>query len=90
VNEIAQPGEPATKDRLVEEQECRERLILCGCGYPAGVGEAGDERRYLRLCQAVGVPLAVKKNEAANPADIRLLGSDAVVPGTKRRPHAIE
>ena len=90
VNEIAHPGERTIKDRLVEEEQRRERLVLGRRTHAAGVSQARNERRDLPLGHLFWVALAVKQNEAPDPANVSLLGPRAVMPRAKRRSHAIE
>jgi hypothetical protein len=75
VNEI----EFAVEHLLVKKQECGQGLVSGRSGDVFVDCKMGKEPGDLFLAHFVRVPLTVKKDIAANPIDIGLLGSDAVM-----------
>lgn len=62
----------------VEEEYRMERLVLGGRADPLLCDQVREERRYLTLSHASGVPPAVEKNEPPHPIAVGLLRSHAV------------
>ncbi len=83
-------GEVLLEDVAVEKHEGRERLGLGRGADGALDGEMRDEGVDLGLGHLEGMALVVKEDVAADPADVGLLGAQAVVAGADRLAHAVE
>lgn len=72
-------GEFAVEHLTVKKEEGAEGLILGGGGDGAIDGEMTEEGGDLGFAHGAGMAFAVEEDEAANPIEIRLFGTDAVV-----------
>jgi hypothetical protein len=63
----------------VEEEQRRERLILCRGGDDPLGGEVREESADLVHTHLCRVSLAVKEDEALNPIGVGALGADAMM-----------
>ena len=77
--DMVEPRQLDREDFLVEEQQRALRLVLRAGGDVAHGGQMGEKRLDLARTHVGRVALAVKKDEAFNPVQIRLLGPQAVV-----------
>jgi len=75
---------------LVEEQDGRQCLVPRGSGHPFGHRKIRQECRYLFLAHLVRMALVVKQDVTADPLDIGLLGSQAVMPDSNGFPDAVK
>src|SRR5439155_15339393 len=85
--------EPWQFDRqylAIEEQQCAACNILGRGGYVPLDRQVGEKSDNLRTSHFSRVSLAVEKNEASNPVDVRLLRPDAVMLETDALTHLIE
>src|SRR3990172_3262632 len=64
----------------IQKQQRRLRLILRRGAHPPHHGQVRQELLHFRRRHLPGMPLAVKEDEAFNPLNVLLLGTDAVVP----------
>ena len=64
---------------LVEEEQCRECLILSRGGNVAVDGEVAQEGGDLLFAHLFGMALCIEQNEPADPIGVCLLGANAVV-----------
>ena len=87
---LVEPRQLAAEDLAVEEEKGAERLVLGGGADLAPRGEVAEVPRHLGCAEAVGVPLPVKEDEAADPGDVRVLGAAAEVPGAQDAADAVE
>src|SRR5262249_29709415 len=85
-----QIGQLLDEDVAIEEEKRGQRLRLGGRADGAVHGEVRDERIDLDGAHFRRVALAVKEDVAADPADVRLLGAQAVVARTDRVANAVE
>src|SRR5262249_39709529 len=83
-------GERYLEDISIEKEQCRQRLILGGSTNAGLDGEARQEDVDLLLAHLARMPLAVKKDEAANPSHVGLFGAAAGVHGAQREAHTAE
>jgi len=74
----------------IEKEKRSQRLILSGRAHACPVREVREERVDIRLAHSLRMPLALKEHEAPHSADVRLLGSQAVVAGADREAYAVE
>ena len=87
---LLQALELPAEDVAVEEHDRGEGLVLGPGADVAGHGEVREEHHDVGGAQLVRVAPAVKQHEAADPAQVGLLGPQAVVAAADRRPHALE
>jgi hypothetical protein len=85
-----QPGKFNAQHLLVEEQQGRQRLILRSRRGVTIAGEMAQKGRYFLSAHLPGMPFAVKEDESFDPAEIRLLGAEAVMLQPDARTHYIE
>jgi hypothetical protein len=90
VDEILEIPERFLQYVFVEKQQSAEGLILSGGAHASDHRQMREERRDLDGTHVVGMALAVKEDESADPADVRLFGPPAVVSGPQFDTHAIE
>jgi hypothetical protein len=74
----------------IKEEDGVQRLILRGRGDIAADGEVAEEGAQVIGAQLAGMALAMEEDVTANPLQIGLLGSDAVVLDTDDVAHLIE
>src|SRR5712691_1380422 len=67
-----------------------ERLVLCRCGDLSLDGQRRQETRDLGRAHLGRMALAVEDDVAADPRDVGLLGTAAVMKGTDSAAHAVE
>jgi len=87
---VAEDSQLDTEDLLIQKQQGAAGLVLGGGGDVPGDGQIGEEAVDLGGPHLLGVPLAVKQDEATHPADVSLLGPQAVMQGPGRHPHPVE
>ena len=75
---------------FVEKQQRTECLILCGGADVLVDGEKRQKPRDFGDAHLGRMRLAVEKNVAADPMDVRLLGAAAVMTGADRVTNPIE
>ena len=87
-----QPRQRRLEHDTVKEEQRGPGLILRGRAHAVTGGEVGEERLNGRDVERGRVPVTAVVHEAADPADVRLLGARAVVPhahgGAQRREQA--
>jgi hypothetical protein len=64
----------------IQEEQCRQRLVLGGRGDTTLNGETRQERLNFLSSHLSWMTLAVEKDESPNPSDILLLRSGTVMP----------
>ena len=64
------------KHLLIKKKQGAESLILSRSADPAVDGEVREKSGNFVLAHVGGVPLFVKKEEAADPIEVSLLGAD--------------
>ena len=74
---------------FVKEQHRRQSLVLRGRGHVCADREMRQETVDVALCQFARVRADVKQNEAANPVEVGLFGTAAVVSGAQGFYHAV-
>ena len=82
--------ERAFEHVAIEKQQGAQRLILGRRTDPTGDRQVGQEGADLRFAEVLGVSLAVKQDEAANPMDIGFLGSWAAVEGSQGATESVQ
>ena len=77
--DILQPWQFDPQHVSVEEEDRVQSLVLGGRRHVALAGEVTEEGGELLPTHVARMALAVKEDEPADPLDIRLLGTNAVV-----------
>jgi hypothetical protein len=88
-HDVAEGFDGPSEDVAVEEEERAERLRLRGGRDVLPRGEVREEGVDLGLAQLVRGALAVEGGVALHPADVRLLGAQAVMPRAERGAEAV-
>jgi hypothetical protein len=74
----------------IQEKDGAERLVLRRSGNGGGGRERCEECRHVGRTKLGGMLLAMEQDEPANPMDVSLFGSPAVVPRTNLAAHPIK
>ena len=85
-----QPGKLSLEHMPVHEQDRGQRLVLGGRRHLPIDRQIAEKRLYFRRSQLRRMPFMVKENEAADPAEVLLLCSVAVVKGGQSGAHLLE
>src|SRR5437762_8414704 len=75
---------------LLKKEQCSKGLVLCRCSNVFLGSQVREELGNLAFAHFVGMTLAMKKNVAPDPIDVRLLGADAVMFHAQTPAHAVE
>ena len=89
-NHIIKPVKLVIEHLLVEGQDGRKRLVLCGGCHLSCHCKVRQEGRNLLLTHLVRMALVVEQDETADPLYIGLLGSQALMPDPNGFPDAVE
>jgi len=84
--DVVNPLDRLVEHLVVEEQQRRKGLRLCGGRDPAPDRQVRDECADLLSAQLPRVALAGEQDEPPDPADVRLLGADAVAARARMAP----
>jgi len=88
--DLLEPRQLDAEYLLVQEDECRERLLVSRDGRPALVGEPAEELLDFGRTHLPRVPEAGKAHEPAHPVDIGTLGAQAVMAVAQPFPDLVE
>ena len=88
--QVAPPFESATKHLLKQKQQRGQGLVLGPSADLGLAGKVGEKAADVGLGHGFRMALAVKQDEPANPRDVCLFGTRAVVPGAQPGAHAVE
>jgi hypothetical protein len=77
------------QDVLVKEKHPCQRLVLCGRSHVFVDGEMAQETVDITLCQFARMSAAVKRKEAANPVEVGLFGTAAVMSAAQGFYHVV-
>lgn len=83
-------GQRSSEHHLVEEHDGIERLILRRRRHPTVHRQLGEKRADLCFAHLGRVPLAMEQDEPLDPAQIGILGAEAVVPHPDRAAHLLQ
>ena len=78
------------EDVTVEKEECTQRLVLGAGTHSPADGEIREEGHDLDGTHLFRVALVVKENETPHPADVGLLGAEAVVAPARSDTNAVQ
>ena len=87
---VPETGELAAEHVAIEEDEATEGLVLGAGADVARAREVREVGRDLGRAERFRVALAVEADVTPDPAEVRLLGPEAVVPSADRGADALE
>ncbi len=89
-HKVIEPRNPLIQHLAVEEQKRAQRLVLGGGRHFSLDGERREKLRDLRGAHLDGMALAVEQDVSADPRDVCLLGTAAVVARAEDIPRAVK